>query len=247
MPKIPFSASAMEEKRRKAVGGVTMDESTKESISDLLGIGKKKAPSRTSRPSATPYRYEESYSARMERERREDVLELDREVKERRAKERAEILDGRLKHIEELAKRCADQLEICSSQVLLEMSVAVSVDTSKACVVINSMGFCSNELASALRTQFTSTQVKYCTIKRVWEVHPSVMPQIKLLLKMHFKDIQVVGVPKAVPSTKFDQLLSKLDKDDKAKMYKLLALKYHTDRGGNHDTMVLVNQVFKEV
>jgi hypothetical protein len=72
------------------------------------------------------------------------------------------------------------------------------------------------------------------------------MPELRSVLKSHFKDIQVLGVPKAIPSTKFDQLVAKLDKDDRQKIYKLLALKYHTDRGGSHETMVLINQVFKE-
>ena len=91
-----------------------------------------------------------------------------------------------------------------------------------------------------------------CAIKGVsfadglFECTSEAMKQVKPLLAKTFKDIQMIGVPKVAPVTKFDALMAKLDKEDRSKIYKLLALKYHVDKGGRHDMMVLINQVFKE-
>jgi len=121
---------------------------------------------------------------------------------------------------------------------------AISVNSAKACIVINMQ--LSKQLYTFLLERFKVDKLRFDAKLGVWEAHPSIMPELRSVLKSHFKDIQVLGVPKAIPSTKFDQLVAKLDKDDRQKIYKLLALKYHTDRGGSHETMVLINQVFKE-
>ena len=166
-------------------------------------------------------REEAKYKERFEYARR--LLEAERQEREAKANQPASfIADDLVKH--EVA--------------------AISVNSAKACIVINMQ--LSKQLYTFLLERFKVDKLRFDAKLGVWEAHPSIMPELRSVLKSHFKDIQVLGVPKAIPSTKFDQLVAKLDKDDRQKIYKLLALKYHTDRGGSHETMVLINQVFKE-
>jgi len=119
----------------------------------------------------------------------------------------------------------------------------LSVNQAKACIVFKA------PTNTAVRNEITRlagpNQAKYNKQDDVWELHPAILPGLKLVLKTHYKDVQVLGVQKQVQATKFDQLMARLSKDDKDKIYKLLALKYHPDKGGDKETMVLVNLVFK--
>jgi hypothetical protein len=263
MPKIVFSLSEMKAKHAlrmagrvfEATVGDIVDDHTRDAISDLLGKVGKKSPRRTSTTYSGGFGGRaETYAERDEREcaerrdaakRRAEFDRAGRASYEERVKEHREKEAREREHYTYTSARSTGPVYVTNEE-LLQVSVSVSVDTSKACIIVNACGKTSKALQERI-AKHPENMLRYVVSKDVWEVHPSIMPDFKLVLKQFFKEIQVVGVPKAVPSTKFDQLLSKLDKDDKNKMYKLLALKYHTDRGGNHDTMVLVNLVFKEV
>ena len=163
----------------------------------------------------------------------EEVARKERErirEQERIAAERARILD------EWCQLQAQDRMHDMSNDIAY-----VSVNTAKACVVVRAYftGLFMEDLHKNVKKGF-----KF--VEGVLEVDPKCMPKIKPLLAKWYKEVQMVGVPKALPTTKFDQLMAKLDKEDKAKIYKLLALKYHVDKGGDHETMVLINQVFKE-
>ena len=246
--------------RVKAVG---MDEDTRKIISDMLGTVRPSAPPRSGRSSFT----EREREARMREERARHEAAL-REERSRRADERAAAWAEEMRLSKERAERekrereerdrhaAIERKKARKQEVLREWqsilaeeagethdlkleTATVSVNPAKACVTV--------------RCPFNATFAgQMCAIKGVsfadglFECTSEAMKQVKPLLAKTFKDIQMIGVPKVAPVTKFDALMAKLDKEDRSKIYKLLALKYHVDKGGRHDMMVLINQVFKE-
>ena len=257
--------------RVKSMG---MDEETRKVISDMLGTVRPSAPAKPGRPSFSEreraarekfeaearwraadeerrrmeaIRHEESRRAAEERARRwEEEMRLKREraEHERRLEEERE----RIRAIERKRARKQEVLREWQSILAEEAgethdlkleTATVSVNPAKACVTV--------------RCPFNATFAgQMCAIKGVsfadglFECTSEAMKQVKPLLAKTFKDVQMIGVPKVAPVTKFDALMAKLDKEDRSKIYKLLALKYHVDKGGKHDMMVLINQVFKE-
>ena len=237
-----------------------MDEDTRKIISDMLGTVRPSAPPRSGRSSFADreraahkklemdaLRAEESRHAAEERARRwEEEMRLEREraEHERRLEEERE----RIRAIERKRARKQEVLREWQSILAEEAgethdlkleTATVSVNPAKACVTV--------------RCPFNATFAgQMCAIKGVsfadglFECTSEAMKQVKPLLAKTFKDVQMIGVPKVAPVTKFDALMAKLDKEDRSKIYKLLALKYHVDKGGKHDMMVLINQVFKE-
>lgn len=119
----------------------------------------------------------------------------------------------------------------------------LSVDTASASIVLKAP--LNESIMDRIRNSVPLTQREWVPDKHVWRFSPAALPILKPILKDVYRDVQTLGVPKALPATKFDQLMSKLDSEDKAKVYKLLAMKYHPDRGGDKDTMTLINLVFK--
>lgn len=239
--------------RVKSVG---MDEDTRKIISDMLGTVRPSAPPRHSRPSFSERereaRIRDEYIRRREAERAEsDRIEAERakrwEEETRLAREREEERK-RIRAIERKRARKQEVLREWQSILAEEAgethdlkleTATVSVNPAKACVTVR----CPFNAAFA---------GQMCAIKGVsfadglFECTSEAMKQVKPLLAKTFKDVQMIGVPKVAPVTKFDALMAKLDKEDRSKIYKLLALKYHVDKGGRHDMMVLINQVFKE-
>ena len=246
--------------RVKAVG---MDEDTRKIISDMLGTVRPSAPPRSGRSSFTER--EREARLREERARSEAILREERRMREaeraaawaeemRLSKERAERekreREERDRHAAIERKKARKQEVLREWQSILAEeagethdlkleTATVSVNPAKACVTV--------------RCPFNATFAgQMCAIKGVsfadglFECTSEAMKQVKPLLAKTFKDIQMIGVPKVAPVTKFDALMAKLDKEDRSKIYKLLALKYHVDKGGRHDMMVLINQVFKE-
>lgn len=251
-------AEAME--RVKAVG---MDEETRKVISDMLGTVRPSAPPRPGRSSFSER--EREVRLREERARAEATL---REERRKRDAERAAVLAEEMRLSKERAEReerereererirAIERKRARKQEILREWqsilaeeagethdlqleTATVSVNPAKACVTV--------------RCPFNATFAgQMCAIKGVsfsdglFECTSEAMKQVKPLLAKTFKDVQMIGVPKVAPVTKFDALMAKLDKEDRSKIYKLLALKYHVDKGGRHDMMVLINQVFKE-
>ena len=246
--------------RVKSMG---MDEDTRKIISDMLGTVRPSAPPRSGRSSFTER--EREARLREERARSEAILREERRMreaeraaareeemrldKERIAREKRER-EERDRHAAIERKKARKQEVLCEWQSILAEeagethdlkleTATVSVNPAKACVTV--------------RCPFNATFAgQMCAIKGVsfadglFECTSEAMKQVKPLLAKTFKDVQMIGVPKVAPVTKFDALMAKLDKEDRSKIYKLLALKYHVDKGGRHDMMVLINQVFKE-
>lgn len=236
--------------RAKAVG---MDEDTRKIISDMLGTVRPSAPPRSGRSS-----FAEREREAAERERKEAIAreerrkrdaeraaawaeEREREEREREERERRAAIERKKARKQEVLREWQSILteEAGETQDLKLETATVSVNPAKACVTV--------------RCPFNATFAgQMCAIKGVsfadglFECTSEAMKQVKPLLAKTFKDIQMIGVPKVAPVTKFDALMAKLDKEDRSKIYKLLALKYHVDKGGRHDMMVLINQVFKE-
>lgn len=119
----------------------------------------------------------------------------------------------------------------------------LSMNTAKACIVMNAP--VTAALVNDLKNLHNNGNVKYNNKDKVWEFLPTLLPQLRLLLKSAYKDVHVMGVQKQIKATKFDQLIAKLTKEDKQKIYVMLATKYHPDKGGDKDTMTLINLVFK--
>ena len=251
-----------------------MDEETRKVISDMLGTVRPSAPAKPGRPSFSDREriarekreMEERWeAARVERERIEALeAERARKAAEERAmrweeesrlrrerEEAARRLEEERERIRAIERKRARKQEVLREwqSILAEEAgethdlkletATVSVNPAKACVTV--------------RCPFNATFAgQMCAIKGVsfadglFECTSEAMKQVKPLLAKTFKDVQMIGVPKVAPVTKFDALMAKLDKEDRSKIYKLLALKYHVDKGGRHDMMVLINQVFKE-
>lgn len=119
----------------------------------------------------------------------------------------------------------------------------LSVDTASASIVLKAP--INDDLIARIENAVPITQREWLGSERAWRFSPAALPMLKPILKDTYKDVQMLGVPKALPATKFDQLMSKLNKDDKATIYKLLAAKYHPDKGGSHEVMTLINIVFR--
>lgn len=257
--------------RVKVIG---MDEETRKVISDMLGTVRPSAPAKPGRPSFSERerkaRMRDEYERRLAAERaeraraeaiaREERRKRDderaaawaeemrlgkeraaREEREREERERLAAIERKKARKQEVLREWQSILaeEAGETHDLKLETATVSVNPAKACVTV--------------RCPFNATFAgQMCAIKGVsfadglFECTSEAMKQVKPLLAKTFKDVQMIGVPKVAPVTKFDALMAKLDKEDRSKIYKLLALKYHVDKGGRHDMMVLINQVFKE-
>lgn len=124
-----------------------------------------------------------------------------------------------------------------------DLTAILSIHPAKACVVLRAR--VTSEFVAELQKLGDATQVEWKPDDKIFYINPTLLPALKLLLKQHYADVQVFGVQKQVKATKFDALMERLSKDDKNKVYRLLAGIYHPDRGGDKDTMALINQVFK--
>lgn len=119
----------------------------------------------------------------------------------------------------------------------------LSVDTSSASVIFKAP--LNDHIIQRITDAVPLTQRQWMPDKQSWRFSPAAIPILKPILRDEYKDVQMLGVPKALPSTKFDQLINKLTKEDKAAVYRLLASKYHPDKGGSHEVMTLINMVFR--
>jgi len=143
-------------------------------------------------------------------------------------------------------ERAANSLKFGAIGVVANTSnetAVLSVNASKACIVLRA-SFTRATLRE-LESLNENGKIKWNDKDEVMELNPTLLPQVKLILKNNYKDVNVLSVQKQVKATKFDLLFNKLDSDDKKKIYALLARKHHPDLGGNKDTMALVNSVFK--
>jgi hypothetical protein len=199
-----------------------MDDSTKEAIDSILA-GKSR-------------RYKESYA----RPRPASTPEMAKDFYEA-TRAAAEKLAKKPEPPRYPSSHCYSEEESLSN--LKEQVATLSVDTSSASVVFKAP--LNNTLISRINNSVPLTQREWVPDKKVWRFSPAAIPILKPILKDVYKDVVMLGVPKALPSTKFDQLISKLSKDDKAAVYKLLASRHHPDKGGSHEVMTLINIVFR--
>jgi hypothetical protein len=126
---------------------------------------------------------------------------------------------------------------------LKQATATLSVDAASASIILKAP---LNDLAiQRINSAVPLTQREWLPDKRAWRFSPAALPMLKPILKDIYKDIQMLGVPKALPATKFDQLIAKLTAEDKVQVYRLLAAKYHPDKGGSHEIMTLINIVFR--
>lgn len=119
----------------------------------------------------------------------------------------------------------------------------MSVDQQKACLTLKVTynPFFNERMKRSIEFKYRNWNPH----NKCWEFHPSMMKQIQAICMEFYKGVQIIG-QKPVLGTKFEKLLSKLTKDDKQSIYRLMALKYHPDKGGDHETMSLLNEVFKQ-
>ena len=130
-----------------------------------------------------------------------------------------------------------------SPQMTMQDMAVMSVDQSRAVITLKTVynPFFLERLKSSIDPKYRN----WNRDSKCWELHPSVMQQTQQICKEFYKGVQIIG-QKPVLGTKFEKLLVKLSKDDKSSIYKILALKYHPDKGGDHETMSLINEVFKQ-
>lgn len=123
-------------------------------------------------------------------------------------------------------------------------TAVLSVNPAKCCISMRAV--LNDTVMNDLRNEIGEKRMTLNYDRSCFEFHPDLLPKLQLVLHRHYAGVSIIGVPKPVPASKFDKLLSKLDKDDKAKVYRLLAAKYHPDRGGSNEIMTMVNEVFKQ-
>lgn len=245
----------------KPDGIAKMDAETKSAIEDLLKTVRKGPLPTPPSPKPVPYddfaaARDREYIEKVTRERdaaryreveRERAYERDRALARERA-EAARLEEARIRKETEAQRERFAELSnpprFHHREALRNEVAALSVNSAKACVVLRCIQ--CKELVDQLEREVPQTKRAWNGLDMVWEFHPSAMSQVRGILGLYFKDIQVVGVPKAIPATKFDQLFAKLTKDDKNKIYRLLAGTYHPDKGGSAEVMTLINLVFKE-
>jgi hypothetical protein len=119
----------------------------------------------------------------------------------------------------------------------------MSVDQARAVLTLKVLynPFFNERLKKAIEPKYRNWNLA----NKCWELHPSKMKDVQAICGEFYKGVQIIG-QKPVLGTKFEKLLVKLTKDDKAAIYRLMALKYHPDKGGSHETMSLLNEVFKQ-
>lgn len=242
-----------------------MDEETRSAIDSLISGKKRSRPThpsfrdpyrapRPSEPTWTERIRTEIHEARLkeEAEREERRLREERAREESIRREREEL--DRIRHEDMERHRSAhttkpDIPTFCYGERergllnLKNETATLSVDTSSASIVFK--GPINDKLVKRIETAVPVTQREWMESKKAWRFSPACLAILKPILKDEYKDVQMLGVPKALPSTKFDQLMAKLSKEDKAQVYRLLAAKYHPDKGGSHEVMTLINIVFR--
>ena len=119
----------------------------------------------------------------------------------------------------------------------------MSVDQQKAVLTLKVTynPFFNERLKKSIESKYRN----WSPVNKCWEIHPSKMKDVQAICGEFYKGVQIIG-QKPVLGTKFEKLLSQLTKDDKASIYRLMALKYHPDKGGSHEVMSLINEVFKQ-
>jgi len=226
-----------------------MDEETRKAIDELTSTGKRR--SRPTYGPVPPLHKREAFDYRahataMGIHKAAERESLERAAAYRRREEELEHERARLAALAAKASEFAkgERPNRVFKGIDLKLEVAIlSVDTSAACIVLNAP--MTEAMIKTIEDTIMVTQRCWVSDKHIWRFSPMALPMLKPLLKAHYKDVQTLGVPKAIPSTKFDQLMHRIDKDDKDKIYKLLAMKHHPDRGGSKETMTLINLVFK--
>jgi hypothetical protein len=123
-----------------------------------------------------------------------------------------------------------------------EMAV-MSVNANRATITLR----CSWNpfFTEALKSSLRPSERRWNSDDRVWEIHPSRAKDAEQILKQFYAGVQILGT-KPAGGSKFERLLCLLKKEDKQSIYKLLALKYHPDRGGSHEIMTIINDIFKQ-
>lgn len=130
-----------------------------------------------------------------------------------------------------------------SPDMTKQETAVMSVDQAKAVITLKVLynPFFNERLKSTIEPKYRN----WNPANKCWEFHPSMMKQVQQVCNQFYKCVQIIG-QKPILGTKFEKLLSQLTKEDKVAIYRLMALKYHPDKGGSHETMSLLNEVFKQ-
>lgn len=85
--------------------------------------------------------------------------------------------------------------------------------------------------------------------EKLWEFSVETIDVVVDILTRHFDE--VIDLRQLIPpmqiSQSVDPLLSLLDKDDITAIYRMLAFKYHPDKGGDAGKMARINQIFNQI
>lgn len=205
---------------RSVARDIEMDEETKEALHSILAGGSKRA----AKPSRSPFYATHPFSE---------------------APSKPHFVAWKFNEAKE-PQPARGLLRDAPIQASIKDATAIlSINSAKACIVLRA-AFTGEVLRKIEDLVTPSAYARWNSRDEVIELHPTLLPAVKSILNQHYAGVHVLGVQKQVKATKFDQLLAKLDASDKAAIYKLLARKYHPDMGGSKDTMILINQVFKE-
>lgn len=82
---------------------------------------------------------------------------------------------------------------------------------------------------------------------KIWTVSEIYLEQVANLLKQYFDEVETdLLEPMAQPENIFVPILSLIRDEDLDRVYKLLCFAVHPDRGGNEESMKLLNIAYSE-
>jgi succinate dehydrogenase flavin-adding protein (antitoxin of CptAB toxin-antitoxin module) len=104
------------------------------------------------------------------------------------------------------------------------------------------------EAVDEIRSEVPKGKKNWNPDLKIWEFSVEALETVVSILSKHFQ--RVVDLTRETPTVQSsngaDQLLSLVDQEDAKKIYRLLAIKYHPDRGGSSEVMAKINQVFSK-
>lgn len=118
----------------------------------------------------------------------------------------------------------------------------MSANPARGCLVIKAAY--NPYFSESLKRLLKPSERRWNPEERVWEIHPSRAKEAESLLRQYYGGVQIMA-QRVLPASKLEKLLGLLTEDDKKAIYRLLACKYHPDRGGSHEAMSLINEVFR--
>jgi len=105
----------------------------------------------------------------------------------------------------------------------------------------------SEKFIKELKLTIQPSHRKWNLVLKVWQVNEMFLEELVELLKVYFDEVIVNFVnPAPNGNNPFIPVLNLISTQDIDKVYKSLAFAIHPDRGGNNQTMKLLNEAYEK-